>query len=164
MKRVHLEALQRDHLAAVFLLKNNPNVLAWIPGDYPLDRAQFERKSSAVIAHGVSLRRGQFSVLVDGEIAGQIGYFYRDEGPRAELGFFIAEAWWGLGVATTAVKLCLDKMRDIGMTGAIEAVHEAKNVGSGRVLEKNGFEFDADVTLTLFDGDTVQGRRWLITL
>ena len=73
------------------------------------------------------------TILVDEDVAGNLGSFER-EGLR-EVGYWIARAYWGRGVATAALAqfLAVEGHRPLY---ARVATH---NIGSRRVLEKCGF-------------------------
>lgn len=82
-----------------------------------------------------------YLVRIGGEIAGRLNlteversHFY-----SARLGYRIGEAWAGRGVATAAVAQGLDVALDELQLWRVEATAAAFNVGSVRVLEKNGF-------------------------
>ncbi len=76
-----------------------------------------------------------FRVIVrDEQVAGSIGS-WEMEGKR-EVGYWIGREYWGKGIATQALTqyLEVEKIRPL-------SAHVAKhNVGSKRVLEKNGFK------------------------
>jgi RimJ/RimL family protein N-acetyltransferase len=76
---------------------------------------------------------GKKTVLVDGQVAGNVLCFERD-GLR-EVGYWIGREFWGRGVATEALSQFL---REVTVRPLY--AHVAKdNVGSIRVLEKCGF-------------------------
>ncbi|WP_126554348.1 GNAT family N-acetyltransferase [Dictyobacter kobayashii] len=76
------------------------------------------------------------TILIDGQVAGHV-FSYRDEeleGP--EVSYWIGMSYWGRGVATRALAaFLLDVVKQRPLYG-----RAAKdNIGSLRVLEKNGF-------------------------
>lgn len=66
----------------------------------------------------------------------------RGRGPhscKAELGYVIARKYWGNNLATKAIKLAIESgFNDLDVE-RIEAYVDPSNIGSQRVLEKNGF-------------------------
>ena len=74
------------------------------------------------------------TVLVDGAVAGNVLSWIDAELGRL-LGYWIGREFWGRGIATEAVRLYLDEVTERPIR-AFVALH---NVGSQRVLEKNGF-------------------------
>jgi ribosomal-protein-alanine N-acetyltransferase len=58
---------------------------------------------------------------------------------KAELGYVIARKYWGKGFATGAIQLAVEiGFKDLDVE-RIEAYVDPDNIGSQRVLEKNGF-------------------------
>ena len=58
---------------------------------------------------------------------------------KADLGYVIARKYWGNGFATQAIKLAIQTgFKDLDIE-RIEAHVDPSNIGSQRVLEKNGF-------------------------
>jgi RimJ/RimL family protein N-acetyltransferase len=74
------------------------------------------------------------TVVVDGKVAGNI-LSWRNEDVR-EVGYRLGREFWGRGIATDALRLFLAEIDD----RPIHADVAKHNVGSRRVLEKNGFE------------------------
>ena len=75
------------------------------------------------------------------QLVGGIGLMDLDDGPaeQAELGYWIARAHWGKGIATEAAQAVLDMAFNGLRLSRIEAGHFPDNIGSGRVLTKLGF-------------------------
>ncbi|HKX92814.1 MAG TPA: GNAT family N-acetyltransferase [Sphingomicrobium sp.] len=71
-------------------------------------------------------------------LVGSCGLGRRPSG-AVELGYWIARAAWGRGIATEAGTALLDIARTLGFR-RLEASHFIDNPASGRVLEKLGFE------------------------
>ncbi|HMR97916.1 MAG: GNAT family N-acetyltransferase [Anaerolineales bacterium] len=95
------------------------------------------RDEEAFYAHTKKIMANElviFRVIVyDGQVAGSIGSWEMDG--KREVGYWIGREFWGKGIATQAVMQLLA----IATTRPLFA-HVAKhNVGSKRVLEKNGF-------------------------
>lgn len=85
-----------------------------------------------------------FAITVDGELAGSIAVYRRDNihFRTGELGYYLGERFWGKGVGTEAVKqICgyIFKYTDIIR---IFAEPFAENKASCRVLEKAGFQME----------------------
>ncbi len=73
------------------------------------------------------------SILADGELVGDI-VSWHDHGQR-EVGYWIARAWWGRGVATAALRLLLEEIPERPVVAHVAL----ENIGSRRVLEHCGF-------------------------
>uniref|UniRef100_A0ACD5XD36 Uncharacterized protein n=1 Tax=Avena sativa TaxID=4498 RepID=A0ACD5XD36_AVESA len=75
---------------------------------------------------------------------GAISVSPTEDGCRAELGYVLARAHWGKGVATAAVRRALETVfGDVEGLLRVEALVDVPNVASQRVLEKAGFTREA---------------------
>ncbi len=84
------------------------------------------------------------AIEIDGQAAGSVGLFRGNDVYRkcAELGYWLAEEYWGRGVMTEAVRqLCAEGFAKWDV-GRIYAEPFADNIGSRRVLEKAGFALE----------------------
>lgn len=86
-----------------------------------------------------------FAVAVDGVAVGAIGYVLQHDVERvsAEVGYWLAEDFWGRGIATEALRaLTAHAIAAHGLT-RLFAVPFASNTASCRVLEKAGYVREA---------------------
>lgn len=85
-----------------------------------------------------------FAITVDGKVVGSIGIFRQANIHRqtAELGYYIAEEYWGKGMMTEAVKQICEYVFSQSDIIRIYAEPFAYNAGSCRVLEKAGFQYE----------------------
>ena len=83
-----------------------------------------------------------FAVTADGKVIGSISAFRQSNIHRqtAELGYYIAEEYWGKGIMTEAVKQLCEYVFSHTDIIRIYAEPFACNIGSCRVLEKAGFQ------------------------
>ncbi len=83
-----------------------------------------------------------FAVTVEGKAIGSIGIFRQGNIHRqtAELGYYIAEEYWGKGIMTESVKQACKRVFDNSDIIRIYAEPFAYNTASCRVLEKAGFQ------------------------
>ena len=85
-----------------------------------------------------------FAITVDTKVVGSIGIFRQGNIHRqtAELGYYIAEEYWGKGIMTEAVKQICEYV--FGKSDIIRIYAEpfSYNVASCRVLEKAGFQYE----------------------
>lgn len=82
-----------------------------------------------------------FAITVDGRAVGSIGVFRQGNIHRqtAELGYYIAEEYWGKGYMTEAVRQICRYVFEKSDILRIYAEPFAQNAASCRVLEKAGF-------------------------
>lgn len=85
-----------------------------------------------------------FAVTVDNRAIGSIGVFRQENIHRqtAELGYYIAEDYWGKGIMTEAVRQVCEYVFDKSDIIRIYAEPLAYNTASCRVLEKAGFQYE----------------------
>ena len=85
-----------------------------------------------------------FAITVDDVAVGSIGVFRQGNIHRqtAELGYYIAEKYWGKGIMTEAVKQVCDYVFQKSDIIRIYGEPFAYNTASLRVLEKAGFQYE----------------------
>ena len=85
-----------------------------------------------------------FAITVDNMVLGSIGIFRQGNIHRqtAELGYYIAEEYWGKGIMTEAVKQICEYVFGDSDIIRIYAEPFAYNIASCRVLEKVGFQYE----------------------
>ena len=86
-----------------------------------------------------------FCIEADGELAGSIGFTIKEDVYRktAELGYFIAEQYWGKGIATEAIRRMIDYIKNNFALVRVYAEVFEYNKASMKVLEKNGFYLES---------------------
>lgn len=85
-----------------------------------------------------------FAVIADDKVVGSIGIFRQTNihFRSAELGYYIAEPFWGKGIGTNAVEqICRYVFENTDIL-RIFAEPFACNTASCRILEKNGFQYE----------------------
>lgn len=85
-----------------------------------------------------------FAITVDNMVIGSIGIFRQGNIHRqtAELGYYIAEEYWGKGIMTEAVKQICEYVFANSDIIRIYAEPFAYNIASCRALEKAGFQYE----------------------
>lgn len=85
-----------------------------------------------------------FAVTIDNKAIGSIGVFRQSNihWQTAELGYYIAEEYWGKGITTEAVKQICEYVFRKSNIIRIYAEPFAYNKASCRVLEKAGFQYE----------------------
>lgn len=99
-----------------------------------------------------------FAIIVEGDAVGAIGLALKDDVFRrsAEIGYWLAEAYWGRGIATEAVRAVTDyAFATFDLCRVFAGVFEW-NPASMRVLEKAGYEFECRMKKSVTkDGETI---------
>lgn len=85
-----------------------------------------------------------FAITVDEKVIGSIGVFRQGNIHRqtAEVGYYIAEEYWGKGIMTEAIIQTCKYVFDKSDIIRIYAEPFAYNAASCRVLEKAGFQYE----------------------
>ena len=146
--RLTLRPLARDDAPVIQRECGNWNVARMtsrIPHPYPDGLAgDWIAEQGGKRAAGTAFN---FGIVQGDTLIGVIGLEQREAG-AFELGYWIAERWWGQGLATEAVtRMIAFAFDELGLD-ALVAGHFDDNPASGRVLAKCGFRYTGD------------GREW----
>ncbi|MFD5031079.1 GNAT family N-acetyltransferase [Streptomyces sp. NPDC058405] len=128
---VRLREVRESDLPAFFAMTQDPeaNRMAAFTVEDPTDRVRFEAHWARILDSADVLR----TVLADGAVVGNTAVYGPPE--EREVTYWIDRAYWGRGIATSALRelLVLVPERPLFARAA------ADNAGSVRVLEKCGF-------------------------
>lgn len=93
-----------------------------------------------------------FAIEIDGQAVGSIGIHPQKDVHRksAELGYWLAEPFWGKGIMTRAIKEMIEVAFQTYDINRIFAKPFGINEGSKRVLEKAGFKLEATLEKAIF--------------
>jgi RimJ/RimL family protein N-acetyltransferase len=130
--QIVLREVHDSDLPVFFRQMNDPESLhmaAFVPKD-PADRDAFEAHWQRIRSSADVVR----TVLADGDVVGSAAV-YGVPGER-EVTYWVDRAYWGRGVATTALRHLLAEVPE----RPLYARAAADNEGSLRVLEKCGFQ------------------------
>lgn len=130
-----------DLAAAISNKKVQENLRDGLPYPYT------EQDGTAYISAMLSADENEtfsFAITAEGNVIGGIGVFRQGNIHRrtAELGYYIAEEYWGKGIMTEAVKQICRYVFDKSDIVRIYAEPFAHNAASCRVLEKAGFQYE----------------------
>lgn len=105
-----------------------------------------EREFLAVALNKTDGLNVDFTVLYGDMVVGAIG-IKRDahKSWKGELGYFIDETYWNMGIATLAVMLCEKEAVSLGIK-RIEIVVDPENLASINVAKKSGYMLDAKLS------------------
>ncbi|GAC06050.1 GNAT family N-acetyltransferase [Paraglaciecola chathamensis] len=133
-----LQTFTTEHKASLIHNLNTPNVTRYlssrIPSPYTEDDATWwiEHGSKNGIIRAIEAD-GEFVGCVGAE-PGQFEYAY-----SAEVGYWLAEPFWGKGYASKALALLIDEVQNTSEIVRLHASVFAGNQASCRMLEKCGF-------------------------
>ena len=102
-----------------------------------------------------------FAIVYGGKIVGCVGVTRQENVHRltGELGYYVAESYWGLGIMTEAVKqICSFIFTKTDIIRIFAGVFSF-NTASCRVLEKAGFEFEGVQQKNVIKNNKVTNTR-----
>lgn len=119
------------------------NTAAVLDNGYDKTPNPFTKKDAVVFINEQADKNParRFLIFQDNRLAGEIGITIKEDVFRlnAEIGYFIAEAFWGRGLATAAIKKMTDyAFENFNVIRIVAGVFEF-NKASMRALEKNGY-------------------------
>ncbi len=130
---------------------NNWNVAKWLTNGFPHPYTIEDGKAYlSMIANDNPIK--VFAIEVDGEAVGSIGIFPQSDihEKSAEMGYWLAEEFWGQGIMTKAIQEIVAYGFSTFDIVRIFARPFSTNLQSQRVLEKAGFVFEARLKNALF--------------
>jgi len=95
---------------------------------------------------------------------GSGGIYWNEKHNMFELGYCLAEQFWGQGFAYEASVAIMSFAKQELNAKQFFACHAAENTNSGKILEKLGFAYHSDGEYSTFDGETTfKSRRYFYT-
>lgn len=128
---IQLRGVEATDLALFFAHQQDPEAAA-MAAFQPRDTEAFAQHWAKLLRDATCLKQ---TVLVDGQVAGNIGSWNSDG--KREIGYWIDRAFWGRGIATAALAAFLR----LETTRPLHAGVAKHNAASLRILQKCGFTF-----------------------
>lgn len=146
--------------AALVRYANNRNVSRSLRDLFPFPYTGADADRWLGRAAGSAAPPGLYAIEVDGEAAGCIAVEWQGDVERltAEIGYWLGEPFWGRGIMTEAVGLVTAAALGEDEIVRLFAPVFAWNMGSMRVLEKNGYTREAVLRRSGFKDGTVFDR------
>lgn len=145
MKEFKLRAWRTGDAKSLAQAADNPNIARNLrnafPNPYTLNDAVWYINDSIANADKKQIN---YAIVIDGQAVGGIGLFVKDDvyEKSAELGYWLAEAYWRKGIMSRAVQtICKEAFETFDIV-RIFAEPFADNAGSRGVLEKSGFTYE----------------------
>ena len=146
-----LRPFRDSDLTSLVKYANNYNVARFLTNQFPHPYTEDDGRkfiSSVCDSNPVNV----FAIEINGEAVGSIGIFPQTDihEKNAEMGYWLAEPFWGNGIITSAIGQIVKygfKTFDIARTFS----HPFSiNPASQRVLEKAGFVFEAQLKNAIY--------------
>jgi len=129
---------------------NNPNIAKYLTDGFPHPYSKENGKifiKNATADDPIHI----FAIDINGEAVGGIGIHPQMDIQKknAELGYWLAEPFWGKGIMTNAIKQIVDFAFSTYEINRVFARPFGNNPGSQKILKKNGFVLEARFDKTL---------------
>jgi [ribosomal protein S5]-alanine N-acetyltransferase len=155
-----IRAYRDSDAAALAHHANNPRIAMWLRDGFPhpytdADAATFLSRAAA--KDPVTL----CAIATPDELIGGLGIMLGEDVHRktAEIGYWLAEPYWGRGFMSEAVRLFVDdSFRRFDLV-RIHADPYADNRASARVLEKAGFSLEARLRASVIKGGVIMDQE-----
>ncbi|HUP03959.1 MAG TPA: GNAT family N-acetyltransferase [Bryobacteraceae bacterium] len=145
-QRLILDAWQPHDWLALRPIATDPAVMRYITGGAPWSDEQIRsfvaRQIAAYTARGFC--RWRLTTKPGGEMIGFCGVGYWRNGPDPEIGWWLARAQWGRGLATEAARAALQHAFNATSLDRIMSVAMTGNAASIRIMRKLGLAFDGE--------------------
>ncbi len=151
----------REDVASIAKYANNRNIAMWLRDRFPHPYTLCDAKAFLSVVFEQDPRIA-FAVATNVEAIGGIGLEFGADVHRftAELGYWLAEPFWGRGIMSEAVRRFTAWAFENLEVYRISAAVFADNAASVRVLEKAGFQREARLRASVFkDGRILD--QWL---
>jgi len=140
-----------EDLDALVALNADPAVMRWVAPNRPLTRAETAEQLDRIIRHWDEHGFGLWAVVPREGDAGCIGFvglaipsFLPAVLPAVEVGWRLAPAWWGRGLATEAARASVAYgFEELELRSIVSLIDE-RNVRSLRVAARLGMRPGAD--------------------
>jgi RimJ/RimL family protein N-acetyltransferase len=130
---------------------NNQNIAKWLTNGFPHPYTFEDGKAYLSMVTNDNPTK-VFAIEVNGEAVGSIGIYPQSDihEKNAEMGYWLAEAYWGQGIMEKAIREIVEYGFQTFDIVRIFARPFSTNLQSQRVLEKAGFTLEARLKKALF--------------
>ncbi|TCP50957.1 RimJ/RimL family protein N-acetyltransferase [Tamaricihabitans halophyticus] len=139
-ERLALRPFRDDDVTAIHRVYGDPEVMRYVAYGKPTSPEETASMVADYIRHQEEYGYSTWVVLdrATGAVIGDAGLVAQEVG--AEVGYTLATAYWGKGLATEATRLCVElAFGQLALPQLIACV-DPLNPNSARVLRKLGFE------------------------
>ncbi|MER2028625.1 MAG: GNAT family protein [Solibacillus sp.] len=151
-KRLHLRRMEISDSQSLFKIWSDPHVTEFMNISSFIHEAQAKEMIELLEELAQAGKAVRFSMIERNskEIIGTCGFNSIDfDNAKAEIGYDIAKAYWGMGFAPEGIRALMDYAFGTLKLNRIEAKVEPANVNSIKVLQKLNFKFEG--TLRQFE-------------
>jgi RimJ/RimL family protein N-acetyltransferase len=141
--RLVLRAFTGSDVTPLHRILSEPDVLRYFPNPDPPPRAKVEKLILGQLRHWEERGYGWWAVepRSQKELIGWSGLQFLPETGEVEVGYLLARAFWGKGLATEAARASLQFGFENLELESVVAIVDPENIASRRVIEKLGMSF-----------------------
>lgn len=159
--KFRLRAWTRNDLPSLVKYANNQEVSKNLTDKFPYP---YKKEDGLRFLEMVAKNDPQsvFAIEINDEAAGAIGLHPQDDihCKNAELGYWLAQPYWGKGIITEAIKQIVAYGFQNFDINRIFARPFGSNTASQRVLEKAGFKLEATFKKTIFKREVYEDELY----
>jgi ribosomal-protein-alanine N-acetyltransferase len=151
MLEIKLRPWHIDDLETLVSIANNQNIAKYMADVFPYPYTQEKGKSFIEFATS-SPTACIFSITIDNKPVGSVGLHLQTDILRknAEIGYWLAEDYWGKGIVTNAIKQIVKYgFENLDIVRIFARIY-GTNIPSQKVVEKCGFKLEGKYDKTLF--------------
>ena len=138
---------------------NNMNIAANLRNIFPHPYTEGDAHMYIALCMGSNEEENMFrAIVVDSEVVGSISLERKSDinCMEAEIGYFLSEDYWDLGIMSEAVpKICKEAFDKWNIHRIVANVFE-NNIPSRCVLERNGFELEGTLRENIYKNGSYQ--------
>jgi ribosomal-protein-alanine N-acetyltransferase len=145
-ERLRLRSFEIEDAEPLHQILAGKDMLRYFPSPGPPDLARVQRLISRQIDHWEEYGYGWWAVedLQTQQLLGWNGLQYLPETDEIEIGYLLAQPYWGKGLATEGAKVGINFAFDQLLIPIIIGIVHPDNIASQRVLEKIGLQFEQE--------------------
>ncbi len=143
-ERLLMRPITDDDFDAVAALYGDADVMRFIGLRGPMTREQTKDRLAFMVDHWRQHGFGMWALRLKdgGEFVGRCGLRYMDNTTEIELGYTLAKAYWGKGLATEASRAVVRHAFEVLKLGRLVAIADPANMASVNVMKKLGMTFE----------------------
>ena len=144
---------------------NAPELTTFLGGPETDEKVR-ERHAKYLASSTGATPNHMFTIRVDGERAGAIGYWektWRDVF-MYETGWAVLATFQGRGIASAAARLIVERARADGIRGMLHAFPRVEHAASNAICRKAGFTFVDEMDFEYPAGNPIRCNDWQVEI
>ena len=144
--------------SSVAIYANNKNIFDNLRDGFPYPYSLKDARDFIQMAMKKDSSTQLFAIDLNGEAIGSIGGIIKEDIYRlnAEVGYWLAEEFWGKGIITIAIKLITRHLFEQFNIERIYAEPFSDNIASQKALEKAGYKLEARFIRNIIKNDVIK--------